>query len=310
VAGRLAASLFLILLLGLGGCAPSRPPEALPFTPVVAGHLQAPTLTEASGLAASRNRPGVFWALNDSGNQPILYAFDETGADLGKVTLKGFENVDWEDLAAFSWQEENWLLVADTGDNRGMRTRVVLHILAEPPADSRGRYSGEVSPARSLSFTYPEGPRDCEAVAVDESAGRILLLSKRTEPPVLHELPLAPSARNLTLVASPIALLTTIPPPEAFDLLLPYGKFRSQPTAMDLSPDGRLFVLTYRYGYLFRHEGGESWAESLARAPQKVQLPGLLDLPQREAACFSADGGSLFVTSEGEGAGFYRVDLR
>ncbi|MEZ4600671.1 MAG: hypothetical protein R2940_12860 [Syntrophotaleaceae bacterium] len=298
---------FLMLLLALAGCAPGGP-APVRFVFSKAGHLQSSGLTEASGLAASRRHPGVLWAVNDSGNQPLLFAFDQRGVSLGEVLVKGAANVDWEDLAAFSWRGENWLLVADVGDNRGQRPLVVLHFFREPVPDSKGRFAGEIRPAWSLSLTYPEGPRDCEAVAVDEKAGKILLLSKRTEPPVLYELPLEIPASDHPVVATPVALLETIPPPASFDLLLPHGQFRSQPTAMDLSPDGgTLLVLTYRHAYLFRRQKGETWIAILARQPQKVELPDLFALPQREAACFSADGMSWFVTSEGEGAGIYRV---
>ncbi len=311
---RFAAIGSMLLLFGLGGCVqrPVSPPAQLPaprFTTAVAGRLLTAGLVEASGLAASRRLPGVLWALNDSGNRPVLYALDAAGAELGQVALAGVENVDWEDLAAFSWRGDPWLLVADIGDNCGRRSHVVLHALPEPRADEQGRFSGEIRPAWSIRFTYADGPRDCEAVAVDEAAGQILLLSKRSEPPVLYRLPLEPDAAALPLVAAPIARLTTIPPPDPIDLLLPFGRYLSQPTAMDLSPDGlSLLILTYRHAYLYRRAPWESWAARLARAPQVIELPGLFLLPQREAACFSADGRSLLVTGEGAEAVLIRLD--
>jgi hypothetical protein len=304
----------MLLLFGLGGCAqrPVSPPAQLPaprFTTAVAGRLQTAGLVEASGLAASRRLPGVLWALNDSGNRPVLYALDAAGAELGQVALAGVENVDWEDLAAFSWRGEPWLLVADVGDNCGRRSHVVLHALPEPRADEQGRFSGEIRPAWSIRFTYADGPRDCEAVAVDEAVGQILLLGKRTEPPVLYRLPLEPVFSDSPLVAEPLARLTTIPPPDPIDLLLPFGRYLSQPTAMDLSPDSlSLLILTYRHAYLYHRLPGETWGACLTRTPQVIELPGLFLLPQREAACFAADGRSLFVTGEGAGAALIRLD--
>jgi hypothetical protein len=311
---RLAAACSVLVLFGLGGCArrtPSPPAQlpAPPFTTVVAGRLQAAGLVETSGLAASRRLPGVLWALNDSGNRPILYALAADGREVGQLTLAGVENVDWEDLAAFTWKGEAWLLVADVGDNCGRRSQVALHAFPEPQADEQGRFSGEIRPAWSFRFIYPDGPRDCEAVAVDETAGQILLLSKRTEPPALYRLPLEPVFSDSPLVAAPLAHLTTLPPPEPIDFLLPFGRYLSQPTAMDLSPDGlSLFVLTYRHAYLYHRLPGETWGVCLTRTPQVIELPGLFLLPQREAACFSADGRSLFVTGEGAGAVLIRLD--
>lgn len=279
-----------------------------PFIPAEGGRLQAAELLEVSGLVASRRYPDVLWALNDSGNKPILFALDGGGADLGQVALVGTKNWDWEDMAGFVWGGEPWLLVADVGDNRGQRDRVVLHALPEPQADDLGRFGGEVQPAWSLTFTYPDGARDCEAVAVDEAAGRILLLSKRSAPPMLYSLPLGPPG-DQPLVAKVVGPLVTIPSPSPFDLLLPYGQFRSQPTAMDLSADGlELLVLTYRHAYLFRRVPGQGWSTVVAESPECIELPDLVTLAQREAACFSADGHSLFVTGEGAGAALLHLE--
>jgi hypothetical protein len=305
----------LWLSLGLFACA-RRPVMTIGigvpgqvFTAIERGHLRATGLVEASGLAASRRQPGLVWAINDSGNEPILFAFAADGTDLGQVTLAGVKNVDWEDLAAFTWNEDPWLLVTDTGDNPGRRSNVVLHALPEPKADAQGSFAGTARPAWSLPFTYPDGPRDCEAVAVDEAAGQILLLSKRSEPPVLYSLPLGPPVDERPQVATVIGPMATIPPPTATDLLLPYGRYRSQPTAMDLSADGReLLILTYRNAYLFRRAPGQNWANAIAESPQIIELPDLFTLAQREAACFSADRQSLFVTGEGAGAALLRLE--
>jgi len=305
----------IMLLFGLGGCAKNLSaskvviPTAANFVAGEGGHLQAAELVEASGLAVSRRHPDLLWALNDSGNKPLLFALDASGADLGQVTLVGTKNRDWEDLASFTWRGEPWLLVADVGDNRGQRDRVVLYALPEPQADNHGHFNGEVQPAWSLTFIYPDGPRDCEAVAVDETAGRILLLSKRSNPPMLYSLPLGPPAGNHPQMVTVIGPVAAIPPPSSFDLLLPYGQFRSQPTSMDLATNGReLLVLTYRHAYLYRRSQDQDWVAAVAEQPQTIVLPDLSTLVQREAACFSADGQGLFVTGEGAGAALLRLE--
>jgi hypothetical protein len=45
-------------------------------------------LPEASGVAASRRTPGLFWAHNDSG-EPVIYALDSHGAIKGRVRVTG-----------------------------------------------------------------------------------------------------------------------------------------------------------------------------------------------------------------------------
>ncbi len=309
------AIILIMLLFGLGGCAkrPSAPGSVIPlptkFVAAESGHLQAAELVEASGLAVSRHHPDLLWALNDSGNKPFLFALDAGGTDLGQVTLVGTNNRDWEDLASFTWRGEPWLLVADVGDNRSQRGHVVLHALLEPQADDQGCFGGEVQPAWSLTFTYPGGPRDCEAVAVDETTCRILLISKRSNSPMLYSLPLGPPSGDQIQMATVIGPVATIPPPSSFDLLLPYGQFRSQPTAMDLSVNGReLLVLTYRHAYLYRRSHDQDWAAAVAEQPQTIVLADLITLVQREAACFSGDGCSLFVSGEGTGAALLRLE--
>jgi hypothetical protein len=105
-----------------------------------------------------------------------------------------------------------------------------------------------------------------------------------------------------------------IPPPSDEDLLQKYGKYRSQPTALDLSPDARqAVVLTYKHAYIFNRENHISWAAALSGQPETIPLPlpqDRSDFRQREAICFMAGGRALLVTSEGHAAGIFRLDAK
>jgi hypothetical protein len=98
-------------------------------------------------------------------------------------------------------------------------------------------------------------------------------------------------------------------PPTKLDILTnpKRGLWVSQPTCMDISPDGRLAaVLTYRSLYLFQREEDESWAEAFQRPPREiVGPPGTHD----EAVAFSADGKTIYVTTERRPAPIYRLEL-
>ena len=88
------------------------------------------------------------------------------------------------------------LLAAAAGDNSSKRESCTLHILHEPALPVAGvKLAATVTAAWQIQFCYEGGPRDCEAVAVDTKAGQILLISKRTEPPEVYQLPLRPAAR-------------------------------------------------------------------------------------------------------------------
>jgi len=315
---RLFRYALAVLLLGICCCVSPRngmstdlagpPHETAAYgSPLRIGKLQTAELVETSGLVASRQTAGLLWAINDSGNLPEIFALGSGGEDRGRVRITGVGNIDWEDLAAFTLDGKAYLLVADVGDNRSLREEVLLHVVPEPLPGKDGRFAGTIAPTRSLRLRFEDGPRDCEGVAVDERDGQILLLSKRTEPPVLYCVPLHPTDPGRIQTARRVAGIDRIPAPAAADLAQPYGRFRSWPTALDLRFDGAaMVVLTYKDAYLYRRNGNESWTIALTRPPEVLPLPDTEQLPQREAMCFDPDG-ALLVTSEGPGAALFRL---
>ena len=82
------------------------------------GELTDPELTETSGLVQSRLESDRFWAHNDSGDSPRLFALRESGAALGIVTLDIDLAVDWEDMAMGEIGGDPILVIGDIGDNR------------------------------------------------------------------------------------------------------------------------------------------------------------------------------------------------
>ncbi|MBW2287423.1 MAG: hypothetical protein JRG80_08310 [Deltaproteobacteria bacterium] len=278
----------------------------------LAGSIASPKLTETSGLAISRRRDDLLWAINDSGTPPRLHALGVDGADLGFATIEGVDAVDWEDLASFELDGRSYLLIADTGDNLSWRKRSLLLVVEEPELTGDALPAGSVSkPAWRIPFRFEDGPRDCEAVAVDSERMRVLLISKRTEPPGLYQLPLLPSdpamGNTAGLVARRIGDVPGIPPPTRSDVEAArwLGRYFAMPTAFDISPDGRLaVVLTYREAYLYARSADEPWAKALGRPPQRIDLPALA---QAEAIAFARDGRTIFVTSEGLGAPLFKL---
>ncbi len=254
--------------------------------------LQAPAIAEASGLAISSADPRFMWIVNDSGGTPDVHLVSADGSYRGKVTLKDTKNSDWEDLASFSIDGQNYLLVADTGDNNAKRDSSTLHILREPklPADGTN-LAANAQPAWQIQFRYETGPRDCEAVAVDAKAGKILLVSKRTQPPEVHELPLRPPAKGGVLTAKKIGTTEAKSP---LDSLIP---FRNQPTGLDITADGSLAAVVTYYGvFLFPRKSGETWADAFSR--KSASLPPH-QLGQAESVAFSKDGKTIYALSEG-----------
>lgn len=271
----------------------TNPPLVSPrFTQLPASFtLVGKDLHEVSGMSESRNRKGCFWFINDSGSKPILYAMQSNGTRVANVVLDGASNTDWEDLASFTLHQKHCLMVADVGDNDAKRKFVTLFILQEPQFVKNQLLESTSPIAWKIDFRFPDGPRDCESVAVDPLQGKILLLSKRPTPPQLYELPLQPQKGGIQ-VAKKLGEVV-LPMPAG----MPHHPFATQPTSMDISPDGKsVAVLTYAGLFVYQRHDEESWLLAMKRAPQHL-MPHLL--PQAEATCFSSDGKSLLCTSEG-----------
>ncbi|NIM02228.1 MAG: hypothetical protein GTN89_15025 [Acidobacteria bacterium] len=287
----------LAVVLLVCGAACAAPPEEAPSAPrpyrrpVVAGTIDIPGLVELSGLAASRVRDDTLWAHNDSLNEPLLFAFDGNGKSLGSVRVEGVSFLDWEDMASFELDGVPYLVIGDVGDNRGLRPFVSLWFVREPAIPDADERQASVAAEWELHFRYEDGPRDCEALAVDEIGKRILLLSKRTDPPVLYELPLAREEGELEVrVARRIRTVSHI------------GK----PTGLDVSPDGsRAVVQTSRRTYVFDRQPGQAWPEVFLAPAQSIEIPKLSSI---EAVTFDRKGHSLFVTREGRPSPLVRID--
>lgn len=285
------APLLILLLTGCGG-KPSTPPKS-------AGHIMHPAASETSGIAVSRRTKDLLWIHNDSSGQPVLYAIETDGRLRGTVRVTGIKNIDWEDIASFELDGQAWLLIADTGDNGSNRKNCALYVIAEP--DLTGITPGQeltATVAWKIPVVYPDGAHDCEAVAVDAREETVFLLTKRTTPPMLYALPLRAPISNQPAAATLVTSLRDIPQPNSRQKVLPTptGRYRAQITAMDISPD-RLSatVLTYGDVLRYRRRPGEPWSTVFSRPPEVLAPHGL---PQAEAACFSADSTSLFVTGE------------
>lgn len=259
----------------------------------LAGLVTDARLDEISGMAVSRRHPGVLWTHNDSGGGASLHAMSDKGAHLATVAVAGVRNIDWEDLAGFARDGRHYLVIADTGDNGGIRRTLWLHVVEEP-AQIR---DGTATPIRSIEFRWPDGARDCEAVAVDARRGEILLVSKKRTPPELFRLPLD-AAPGQVHVAEAIGRLDGVAQPTPEDLRRNpvFGRYRAQITAADVSRDGRrLAVLNYRTALVYLRQGDEDWAHAVTRAPIPVPYPWL---PQAEAIGFGPDDRTLWIASE------------
>jgi hypothetical protein len=261
------------------------------------GEIQNMLITECSGMAPSHSTDNVLWMLNDSGNDPIIFAVSPQGDALATVRVEGVTNRDWEDIASFKMDGHTYLMICEVGDNDAVHETCDLHVVKEPALDATS-----VVPAWTIHFKYEDGPRDCESVFVDAINQRILLLSKRNKPPVLYELPLKPLDPAAVQTAKRVGDVLTMPQPREGET-----KWVNMPTSMDMSPDRTMLAIqNYNKLLVYTRPRGGSWLDTLATKPIVLYLP---PLKQMEAICFSRDSQSIYVSTEKLPAPILRLDV-
>lgn len=165
IPGLLLALLVVVLVSSL-----ARKADAAETGPDVVSRMSDPRILESSGLVVSHDDKDLAYTINDSGNETVVFAVDiATGATVGTLSA-GLELADTE---ALSIDGDGMLWIADTGDNAGARSDVALYSVAEP-----GRGDTQVKAMARYPLTYPDGPRDVEALAIDPRTGAKFLLTK------------------------------------------------------------------------------------------------------------------------------------
>jgi hypothetical protein len=258
--------------------------DAIQFgEPKELGKLKDDRINESSGVAASILYKDAFWTHNDSGDSARIFLFNKNGDTLAAVNLKGVTANDWEDIASFKNGKRYYVLIADTGDNARRRKNYLLYLVLEPAtinAEAQVALDLDAEPALTISFSYEDGPHDCEAVAIDPIGSSIYLVSKEAEGGKVYSMPIPSAESKEPNIAKVIATINA-----------PYA------TAMDITPDGmRAVVLTYGDAYEFTRANGETWAQAFSRKPRRLKMP---IRRQGESICYSLDGKTLYLTSEG-----------
>ena len=236
-------------------------------------------LRETSGLAASRRHPGVLWTHNDSGGEPILYALNEAGYVLAAVRVTGARNVDWEDIAVGPCTSGDCIFIADIGDNAAARRTVEVYRVPEPRlGDSRSAL------AERLVLTYPDGPRDAEALYVLPDASIHIVSKGRKSPVAVYGLPSGAHP------GVPIQLTRS-------QVLSPNGsEIGGLVTGADATPDGRFVAIrTYRVVRLYR-AGPDGHLTPVTAADSAAPLQGAREA-QGEGIAFGR-GDTIWLSSE------------
>ncbi|HEY0139053.1 MAG TPA: PKD domain-containing protein [Nannocystis sp.] len=269
--------------VSVGGCPRFQPGKSV-------GKLATEALTEASGLAFSRQTPGVVWTHNDSEDAPRLYTFTDLGAPLGTYALQGVEVRDWEDMALGPGpkQGQDYLYVGDIGDNNAEYAAVFVHRVAEPPVDpATTGVDASLGGVESFQLTLPGGPRNCETMLVDPVSGDLYLVSK--------------SVDGVSLVFRAAAPLKSGMLTEVATLELGAGGLT---TGGSVTAAGDWVVVrTYFAVRMWHRAAGTALHKAFAGAG--CEVPVAMEM-QGEAIGFAAQGLDYYTTSEGAQPPLYR----
>jgi hypothetical protein len=258
------------------------------------GTIQNTSVTEASGIAASRKNANVLWTHNDSGNPAQVFAMTPAGTNLAAYTLTGTSNRDWEDISVGPGPTAGaqYLYVAEIGDNNAAYANVSIYRVPEPVvSDVQPAVNANLSGSVKFTFTYPDGARDAESMFVDPQTKDFYIISKRESP---HHVYRAAYSQGTDTYAGLVLTATFVDA----DWL----------TAADISPNGsEIIVRGYapNSGRLFVRPVGGTITDAFNTSPIMVSLHAE---GQGEAIGFDPNGWGFYTTSEGSSQPIYYFD--
>jgi hypothetical protein len=279
---RWLATLLLVLTTPATATGPAPCPQ-YDAHPNLTGRVPS-ALRELSGFAASHRHAGIFWAHNDSGNAPELYALRADGTIAATVPLRGVNLRDPEDIAVgpcAAGSAQSCIYLAD------IRPSVQILKVVEPE-----RLDDTPLAPAILPFRYPDGPHNAESLVVDPATARVFVITKTL-------LSLGDVYRIDGLGSreggSAVRIRTLRAP----------GEFDSTTTAADAHPSGtRLLLRTYTRAWELRSPDARAFEDVLDAEP--VPVPEAPQ-PQGEAIAYTADGRDYLLGGEGAGSPLYLV---
>ena len=269
--------------------------------PTTIATIKNGSITESSGLVASRATPGAYWTHNDSGDGPFIYAFNVRGASLGVFRVTGAQANDWEDISIGPGPERGkpYLYIGDIGDNNARRSEIVVYRVAEPTLSAETAKLTKARPGKpesadAIRLRYPDGKFDAESLIVHPVSGNIYIVTKvALLNPVVYEAQV-PSNPDKVITMKRIGEVRV---PSIFGGVLTGGS---------ISPDGRRVAFCdYFQGYELVLPAKSSDFNDIWK--QRMTGFDLGKRKQGEAIAYRFDGRALLATSEGAGSPLIQV---
>ena len=230
---------------------------------------------KASGIADSKNNTGYLWVQQDSGNPGELTLLSYKELVQKRIFLKGAVNRDWEDMVIGTGPlaGENYIYLAETGNNNGIYPDYAIYRFIDP-----SQSADTVFLMDKITFQYPDGSHDAEAILLDNETKDIYIITKRDSLSKIYKLPY-PQSISFSNLAIYSGMMTV-----------------SGITSACSSPDGKeLLVKNYTNVFYWKRNTGESIPAALQRNPLII---GYAAEPQGEAICFKNDNTAFYTFSE------------
>jgi len=318
--GSLFVVLILIFMLAITGCnksapAPVKPVAITPAIPAVTddfftvyydltslpisndfepaknlGLVQNSLLNEISGIASGNSISATLWCEEDSGNENNIYLIRATGEFLGTVRMTSITNRDWEDMSIAPGPDASlqYIYLAETGDNNKVNSDKYIFRFPEPIISTTSfPFTYSVSAVEKISFQYPDGNKNAEAVMIDPLTKDIYVVSKEDQAVIY--VARYPQKINSVFTMTKLGVLPI-----------------SNVTAADISPGGNEIVIkNYAITLYWKKTSDESISELLKKTP--VRAPYQIE-EKGESICWARDGSGYFTTSElpGQPVYFYK----
>ena len=268
--------------------------------PVMVGRIETPEVKESSGLAVSKCQPNVLWTHNDAGNDAYIYGMTAEGKHLGAWKVQNAQNTDWEDIESFKdGTGKCFLLIGDIGNNEEDRTELTVYRIPEPAVQASGTSPTgkgplQTDPAETLKFSYVDSRNNAETLLVHPQTSDIYILTKTENGPAgIHKI--TPAFGN----AAPVKT------EKIGDISLP-AKPEGLITGGSISADGsRVILCDVQNGYEFKLADGQGSFDVIWK--QKPVVVNLGDRKQGEGVSYSADGTSIYASSEKKNAPLFQI---
>jgi hypothetical protein len=261
---------------------------------VTNGVVRDTRITEASGIVASRQNPGVLWTHNDSGFPGTVFALQTNGAVLALCTVPNTFSGDFEDIAIGPGPlpDMQYIYLGDIGDNFATRSQIRVLQIPEPAIYS---YQSNAQPlfvaygSREIVLTYPDGAHDAESLMIDPRSGDLFVATKETNSCNLYQ------ATRAQLAAGTNVELTYV---EGVS-------FRSA-SAGDISSDGSLLALRRsNRADVWQRRSDQTVSNAFLGASTRVPVIGTPLEPNGEGIGFDANGQGYYTISEGFNPSIY-----